>query len=85
MHWGSSTFLGFNPLYLFVRASKHCILVVTRLANRRLDLGEPMGGLHGNIPCILRGYLPHSSIVAHYPNISIEMLRTLSRKLDRIA
>ena len=85
MHWESSTFLGFNPLYLFVRASKHCTLVVTRLANRRLDLGEPMRGLHENLHANHGGYLLQASIVTHYPNIFIVMLRTLSRRLDRIA
>ena len=44
MHWGSSTFLGFNPLYLIVRDSK----VVPWLCMRNAWPTQPMRGEHGS-------------------------------------
>ena len=84
MHWGSSTFLGFNPLYLFVRTSKVVPWLLLAIANERLDLVWPMRGLHEKSHANRVGYLSHSSIVAHYPNNSIVLLEILSRRLGAL-
>ena len=57
VHWESSTFLGFNPLFLFVRVSKVVPWLLLAIANRSLDLVQPMRGVHEKSHANHVGYL----------------------------